>query len=221
MAASPSRNPSTPPGWILILCLAVLVMAPVVLYQFLTNQGESVYFGQKINPPQKAYDFTLTDHHGKALRLSDLKGKAVLLAFGFTHCPDICPTTLSNLAAVNDALPERERERVQVVFISVDPKRDTPEQLARYVPFFNSSFIGLTGDEDQIKKTAKEYGVFYEYAPLVTNSAKDSYTVNHSSYVYLIDPAGRFTLLFDYEELPESRRIAGDIVRILKDGTGG
>jgi protein SCO1 len=215
------KDPASPPIWVLVLCAAILIAAPIALYQFLSDPGGDDFFGQKINPSQEAYDFSLTDHHAKPFRLSDLKGKAVLLAFGFTHCPDICPTTLNSLAGIYEALPEPDRKKLQVVFVSVDPGRDTPEQLAKYVPFFNDSFLGVTGDEEAIKKTAKEYGVFYEYAPLVSNNTATSYTVNHSSYVYLIDPSGRFTMLFDYDKLPESQRIANDIETILKAGTGG
>ncbi len=120
-----------------------LIAIPVMLFQVMIGTGAEQFFGQKLNPPMPAYDFQLKDHTGEPLRLSDLKGKVVLLSFGFTHCPDICPTTLSNLANVYEAIPEGDRSRVQIVFVTVDPQRDTVEKLAQYVPFFNEAFLGV------------------------------------------------------------------------------
>jgi len=204
-----------PLTWVLVVCAIALIALPVLLYQVLSGGGRDEFFGQKLNPPMPAYDFHLTDHTGSPLQLSDLRGKVVLLSFGFTHCPDICPTTLYNLSNVFEMIPEPERDKVQVVFVTVDPKRDTVEKLAQYVPFFNDAFLGATGSEAEIRKCAKAFGVFFEYAPLESNTAANSYTVNHSSYLYLIDPAGNFSLLYDFHELPESEKIAMDIAKIL------
>ncbi len=121
------------------------------------------------------------------------------------------------MASVYEAVPPRDREKVQVVFVTVDPQRDTVEKLAQYVPFFNDAFLGATGSEAEIKKLAKAFGVFFEYAPLESNTAANSYTVNHSSYLYLIDPAGKFSILYDFHELPESEKIAADIEKILRE----
>jgi protein SCO1/2 len=94
------------------------------------------FFGQFIFPPKKAYDFSLTDQNGKPFHLRDLRGKVVVFAFGFTHCPNICPTTLAALSSFYNELPAKDREQVRVLFISLDPTRDTPEKLKNYVPFF-------------------------------------------------------------------------------------
>jgi protein SCO1/2 len=201
---------------IMVICAIALIAAPLLLFRVLSGGGGGEVFGQKLNPSVAAYDFQLTDHTGKPLRLSSLRGRVVLLSFGFTHCPDICPTTLSNLAKIYEVLPERDREKVQVVFVTVDPKRDTVEKLAQYVPFFNEAFLGATGSEAEVRKTAKEYGAFFEYAPLISRNAADSYTVNHSSYLYLIDPDGNFSILYDFQKLQESEKVAADIEKVLR-----
>jgi protein SCO1/2 len=122
---------------------------------------------------------------------------------------------LASLNNVHQLLPADDRKKVQVVFISVDPKRDTPAQLKQYVPFFNSTFLGATTSEEQVKKIARDYGAFFEYEPQLTNDTKDNYTVTHSAYVYLIDSAGQFSVLYDYEQLSDAARIAEDIEKIL------
>jgi len=108
-----------------------------------------------------AGDFRLTDHNGQVRTLADFKGKVVALFFGYTHCPDVCPTTLSDFAAALKQLGP-EAERVQVIFVTVDPQRDTPELLKQFVPAFNPSFLGMFADEETLKKLAKEFKVFYQ-----------------------------------------------------------
>lgn len=199
------------------LLIAAVVIPMVLFAAWKRPAHREGYFGQLLSPAKEAYDFKLTDQDGKPFRLSQLRGDAVVLAFGFTHCPNICPTTLASLASVFKALPSDDRARVRFLFISVDPARDTPEKLKNYVPFFQSSFVGLTGSVQEIARTAKEYGAFYETVPQSSNDASDFYTINHSSYVYVIDPAGKFALLYHYEQLPESKRIAHDIAKLLHD----
>ena len=146
----------------------------------------------------------LPDHAGKPRRLEDFRGKAVVLFFGFTHCPDVCPTTLADIAqSIKQLGPDAER--VQVLMVSVDPERDTPESLAKYVTAFDPRFLALRGDLAATKKVASEFKIFFEKA-----KTGDSYTVNHSAQSYVIDPQGRLRLLVRHD------RIAQDLVPDLR-----
>ncbi len=137
-----------------------------------------------------AKDFTLTDHNGKQRTLADFKGKAVVVFFGFTHCPDVCPTTMAEMSSVMKALGP-QADRVQVLFITVDPERDTPELLAKYVPSFDPRFLGLTGDKAAIETVAKEFRVFYQKSP---GKEPGSYSMDHTAGSYVFDPQGRIRL---------------------------
>ena len=127
-------------------------------------------------------DFELTDHRGMVRTQEDFAGQWMLVFFGFANCPDICPTTLSEVAAVMDGLGENA-EQVQPLFISIDPERDTPENLADYVPVFNAGILGLTGTSDQIERTAENFPIFYE--KIEEASAPDGYTMSHTSHLFL------------------------------------
>jgi protein SCO1/2 len=135
-------------------------------------------------------EFKLTDHTGKIRTLADFKGKAVVLFFGFTHCPDVCPTTLAELATVMKQLGP-DADKVQVLFITVDPERDTPELLSKYVPAFDPRFLGLAGDQAATEKVAKEFKVFYQKVP---GKQPGSYSMDHTAASYVFDPQGRIRL---------------------------
>ena len=139
-------------------------------------------------------DFKLNDHHGKIRTLSDFKGKAVVMFFGYTHCPDVCPTTLSELASALTLLGQKAN-KVQVLFVTIDPARDTPELLAKYVPAFNTNFLGLYGDEAATAKVAKDYRIFYQ-----KHQAKGGkgYDMDHSAGTYVTDLSGNLRLFFSY-----------------------
>ena len=139
-------------------------------------------------------DFHLTDHHGKARSLADFKGKVVAIFFGYIYCPDVCPTTMAELASALKQLGA-DAKRVQVLFVTVDPERDTPELLGQYVSAFNSTFLGLYGTPEQIAETAKEYKVFYQKEP---GETPDTYSVSHSAGTYLYDRQGRLRLFVPY-----------------------
>jgi protein SCO1/2 len=146
-----------------------------------------------ITGAQFARDFQLIDHNGKPRTLADFKGKVVAIFFGYTRCPDACPTTMGELALVMKELGT-DAERLQVLFITVDPERDTPEVLSRYVPAFHPSFLGLYGDAEATARTAKEFRIIYQKQPL-----KDSgYSVDHSAGSYLYDTNGRVRLFAQY-----------------------
>jgi len=140
----------------------------------------------------------LVDHNGVARTLADFRGKVVVVFFGYTRCPDVCPTTLADLRLAREQLGE-DGKRVQVLFITVDPERDTRQLLASYVPAFDPSFLGLYGDAAATAKVAKEFKVFYQKAP---GKTPDSYTVDHSSGSYVFDPQGRLRLLVRQGSVP-------------------
>ena len=198
---------------ILFAACAVAAIPVLVILFSIANKPASPWFGQYDPDTHPAYNFSLTDHNGQPVRLQDLRGQAVLLCFGFTRCPNICPTTLGNLAAVYRKLPPSAQERTKVVFISVD-ERDTPASLKEYVPFFNERFLGLTGPPADIGTTARAYGAFFRKAPAV-GSDKDDYLIDHSTYTHLIDPEGNLRVLYRFEQLPDTDRIADDVQRVL------
>lgn len=156
-------------------------------------------------------DFSLTDHNGQPRRLGDFKGKAVVLFFGYTQCPDVCPTTLSTLREVMTLLGD-DATRVQVLFATVDPGRDTQQLLAQYVPAFHPSFIGLYADEKTIAAVAKDFKVFYAKQPGTTPG---SYSVDHSTGSYAFDPQGKLRLLLRHGETPAN--VAADLKLLLAD----
>ena len=209
------------PGGMRRMLVAAFALVLALLVSFLAARYSAYrtvqvsYYGQALVPAKEAFNFHLVDQEGKAFQLSQLHGKAVLFSFGFTHCPNVCPTTLSDLAKVYRALPQEDRSKVQVLFVSVDPRRDRPETMKNYVPYFDNSFIGLTGTETQIAEAAKAYGAYYE---IVRDPGQnpDAYSVNHSAFTYLISPDGKWKLLYNFDQLSDSNKMVRDIKRVLK-----
>lgn len=156
-------------------------------------------------------DFQLTDHNGKPRTLADFKGKVVAIFFGYTHCPDVCPTTLGELAIVANELG-KDAGKMQVLFITADPERDTPAVLSRYVPAFHPDFLGLYGDADATARTAKEFKVFYQKQPLQGGG----YSVDHSAGTYIYDTAGRLRLFSGYGQ--GAPKMLHDIRLLLQSG---
>jgi len=158
-------------------------------------------------------ELALTAHDGKPRTLADFRGKAVVLFFGFTRCPDICPTTLVDMASVMKALG-KDAERVQVLFVTVDPERDTPEVLAKYVPAFDPRFLGLYGDAAATQRAAKEFKIFYARNP---GKTPDSYSMDHSAQSYVIDSQGRLRLFVRHERIAQD--LAEDLRALLSAGS--
>ncbi|WP_430432706.1 SCO family protein [Methyloversatilis sp.] len=156
--------------------------------------------------------FALTDHTGATRSLADYKGKAVTLFFGFTHCPDVCPTSLATMKQAL-ALLGPDAAKVQVLFVTLDPERDSTELLAAYVPKFDASFVGLRGDAAATAAVAKEYKIFYQKVP---GSTPDSYTLDHSAGTYVHDTQGRLRLFIRHGETPQ--KIADDLKALLAQG---
>jgi protein SCO1/2 len=147
-----------------------------------------------------AKDFSLHDHNGKLRTLADFKGKAVVVFFGFTQCPDVCPTTMVEMANVMKALGT-DADRVQVLFITVDPERDTAELLGKYIPAFDPRFLGLRGNLAETEKVAKDFKVFYQK---VSGKTPGSYTMDHTAGTYVFDPQGRVRLFIRYGQSVQS-----------------
>jgi len=158
-------------------------------------------------------ELALTAHDGKPRTLADFRGKLVVLFFGYTHCPDVCPTTLADIAGVMKQLGP-DAARVQVLFVTVDPERDTPEVLSQYVPAFDASFLGLSGDDAATQRAAKEFRIFYEKRP---GGAPGAYTVDHSAQSYVLDGRGRMRLFVKQERIPQD--LAEDLRTLLKENS--
>jgi protein SCO1/2 len=154
-------------------------------------------------------DFALGDPQGQARRLADFKGKAVVVFFGYTQCPDVCPTTLLSMREVLNRLGN-DAGRVQVIFVTLDPARDTPQVLAEYVTAFHPSFIGLRGDEATIVAVARDFKVFYAKQ---AGSTAGTYSIDHSTGSYAYDPDGRLRLLIRHGETPDN--VAADLRLLL------
>lgn len=154
-------------------------------------------------------DFRLTDHNGRVRTLADFRGKLVALFFGYTHCPDVCPTTLSDFAAALKALGP-DAARVQVIFVTVDPARDTPELLRAFVPAFDPSFLGMYTDPASLAEMAKEFKVVYQKSSV---KAPDDYLIDHSAGTYVYDTKGKLRLLIPYGSGPDA--IASDLRTLL------
>lgn len=171
--------------------------------------GTAGFASTDITGANYARGFSLTDHTGTPRSLADYKGKVVTLFFGYTQCPDVCPTNLLSMAEVLRQLGP-EADKVQVLFMTVDPERDTQELLAQYVPAFDARFVGLYGDIPTTQAVAKDFKVFYQKQGDTTGKA---YTVDHSTGTYVFDPQGRLRLYVKHGEKPEL--IAADLKRLI------
>ena len=154
--------------------------------------------------------FSLTDQNGIVRTEKDFSGKYTLVFFGYTYCPDVCPTTLAVMAAALDKMGARA-DKLVPLFITVDPKRDTPEKIKAYLSSFGPRFVGLTGDTNDIASVAKEYRVYYKEHPAENGG---EYTVDHSGVIYLMDPKGDFLANYSLETSPDA--LAADLMKRLR-----
>ena len=190
-----------------------VLAALLVLALAACSQSAPKFEGSDITGIDYGRDFRLVDHAGKPRTLSDFRGKVVVLFFGYTQCPDVCPTTMSELASAMQKLGP-DAARVQVLFVTVDPERDTPELLARYVPAFNPSFLGLYGDAAATAATAKEFRILYQKQPGPTPG---TYSVDHSAGTFIFDPEGRLRVFESYGRGPE---VFAHDIRVLLQAAG-
>lgn len=171
----------------------IAALALVLAMASLAHGAE--FKGGQLAPPKAAPDFALTTQDGKDFRLSRERGKVVAVSFGYTFCPDVCPTILAELAEARTRLGA-DAKRFHIVFVTVDPERDTPAQLRKYVSAFDRSFTALTGPPGRLTEVQKAYGVVAEKRVVAGTSA--NYLIDHSAFVYVIDPAGQLRLMFPF-----------------------
>ena len=206
---SPASPPRGSPRFVLAATvLAGLVILGAGVFLVLTMRDNPRGAGGTALASAIGGPFHLTDQNGNRVTEADLKGKWSLIYFGYTHCPDACPTALNDIAVALDELGAR-RAAVRPVFITVDPERDTPEALKSYVASFDAPILALTGTQQEVAQAAKAYRVYYAKHP----EPGGDYSMDHSSVIYVMDPEGRFTASFTHESSPE--QIAERLKKLL------
>ncbi len=191
---------------------AVVVAAAVSATLWMTERNQGPV-AARLDPEAARFaaDFELTDHNGMIQADEDFRGRWMLVFFGFTNCPDVCPLGLATIAQVMDDL-DTQGSAVQPLFITVDPERDTPSALASYVPQFGPGILGLSGSAEQIERTAKTFKIYYQ--KIEEASSPDGYTMGHTSSFLLFDPQGEFVRIYEYDQEP------GLIVADLRERIG-
>ena len=189
-----------------LLFLAIVALGTVLLTRPANFRGTT--FGQ---PYPVAPEIGLTRSDGSRFTLSELQGRVVLLFFGYTSCPDVCPTTLAELKTALDGLGKGKADQVNVLFVTVDPERDTPERVQEYVENFSSTFIGLSGSLSELEKVWMDYGVFRE---IVEGESAAGYIVNHTARVTVIDQQGNMRISFGFDTPVED--VIHDLKLLLK-----
>ena len=190
------------------LCSACVIVALAVG----ACQSSYAFRGTAVDKPESAPDFVLTDDRGQTFRLNSLQGKVVLIYFGYTHCPDVCPLTLGNLAQVRRALGP-QASQVQVVFITTDPERDTAEVLQNYLGNFDASFIGLRGEWGEVSPVLQKY-----HASAIRQQGASStsyYEIDHTAYVYAIDRKQQWRVLYPQDSKVDD--ITSDLRHLLQE----
>lgn len=195
-------------AYALIVLVAVLAAGAVAWQWFRPPE----LHGTVLQSPERTDDFVLTGSDGQEVHLRDFEGKWTLLYFGYTYCPDVCPTTMADLKEAHAQLGGRADD-VQVVMVSVDPERDTPERISEYVSFFDPSFVGLTGAPEAIDAAATQFGVFFEK---VSTDGASTYLVNHTSTVLVVDPEGYLRYVIPYGV--SGADIAADLRYLMRRG---
>lgn len=193
-----------------LLAVAALLAGAWVYARLLSPVA---YFGT----PQRgevARTFAATDQDGRPFDLSSTRGQVVALFFGFTHCPNICPLTLSYLEKARTALPTDLRDDLRVVFVTLDPARDRPEQIGPYVRAFGPDIVGLYVPEPRLASVAKAYDVTYAKADV---RSEQTYFINHSTATYVLDREGRLRLIYDYTQMPQFEKVSRDLAQIMKE----
>ena len=211
----PMAQPNHRFRWVLWVVLALMVGgAAAAGYLYWRSLNVHTFAAGIVEPVEAAPDFTLTDQTGQPFTLSDLKGKWILLNYGYTACPDVCPATLAVLGRVQSQLGE-DADKVQMVFVSVDPERDTPAKMGEYVNHFGQGTIALTGLPEEIAAAAAPYGVRYARVDMPESAL--GYAMNHTAFVYLITPDFEWTMVYPFGITPEE--ITGDLEFLIRQET--
>ncbi|MCZ6912110.1 MAG: SCO family protein [Proteobacteria bacterium] len=201
---APAKSP-----WIPLLAVAALA-GGIIAARFLIPAEQATL--EPVNAtwlraPRPLPEFELLSHSGQAFRKENLRGNWSFLFFGFTHCPDVCPTTMSTLNRVVGGIADRGKRQPRVFFVSVDPMRDSADKLAAYVPYFNPEFVGLTGELASIQNLTRDLGVAVIYTPTEQTVAghedEQNYSVDHTTALFLIDPDGRLSGIFSAPHITE------------------
>jgi len=196
----------------LIFLTAMAVLVVGYTYRLESSKSIPAELEGVMRPDSRALEsLVLTDQENRAFRREDFEGKWSFVFFGYTYCPDICPMTLATLVGVNNQLQGQADQAAdyRVIFVSVDPDRDTPEVLARYMEYFDKRFIGLTGSKDQIDGVTRQFGAGYIMEPA---RAPGEYLISHTSSIFLIDPEANLTASFSPPHDPAT--IAGQFIKI-------
>jgi protein SCO1/2 len=188
------------------------LLAFLTVFSVIACSNQNIKFNNVDITGSKAFgkDFSLTDHHGKKRELAEFKGQLVVMFYGYTQCPDVCPTTMTEMQGVMELLG-KDASRVQVMFVTVDPERDTQELLSQYVPAFDKRFLGLRPQStEELEKITKDFKVFYKKVP---GNSLTSYTIDHTSGSYVFDTKGQLRLFLKHQQGPNP--IAEDLKKLL------
>ena len=199
---------------VIVTAVAALAGGLAGVFLLAPDEPAELSAGTLLTTPRPLPEFSLTRHDAETFTRENFEDHWSLVFFGFTHCPDVCPNTLFMLDRLTDALAGMDMQPPEVVFVSVDTARDTPEQMAGYVEYFNPDFIGVVGDGDNLHKLAQAMSVAYEFRP-AHDGDEENYTVVHSSAVLLVDPEARLHAIFTPPLHADA--IAGDLVRLIAD----
>ena len=207
--SSSATEPKSSQSWLRIGLIAVVAATVLgfVLWYWMPREMHGVV----LQSPQRAANFALMTSTGETMELADFRDQYVMLYFGYTFCPDVCPTTLNDLQTMAEELGDRKMRKVQVILVSVDPERDTPEQLASYLSYFNPSFLGMTGSLEDIRAVASQFGIFFERSE---GNTAAGYLVDHTSAITVIDPDGYVRMVFPYGVSGED--MAADMTYLLR-----
>ncbi len=215
MAEGHTSTPSLRPRWwvLALLGLTLGLVGGGLLFRFIPDWlGGPRFNGLLIQSPDPVPNFTLTGPDDQPVSLHDFRGQVTLLYFGYTYCPDVCPATMQTLARAREMLPARDREKMQVVMVSVDPERDTPETLANYLAYFDPTFIGLTGDQEALLSATTPLGIYFEKQEV---GSALSYLVDHTATVAVVDQEGYLRLIYPFNTPAEA--IAADVRSLIRD----
>jgi protein SCO1/2 len=188
------------------------LLAFLTVFSVIACSNQNIKFNNVDITGSKAFgkDFSLTDHHGKKRELAEFKGQLVVMFYGYTQCPDVCPTTMIEMQGVMELLG-KDASRVQVMFVTVDPERDTQELLSQYVPAFDKRFLGLRPQStEELDKITKDFKVFYKKVP---GNSPTSYTIDHTAGSYVFDTKGQLRLFLKHHQGPQP--IAEDLKKLL------
>lgn len=211
ISEQPEAQKAKRPLRTILLIIGGLVVGIGLGWLLLSVIRPPVYHGQVVDSQTPVTNFTLTGHSGQPVSLVDFRDKVVMIYFGYTYCPDVCPATMVELKKAVQALG-RQAGEVQVLMVSLDPERDTPEVLAKYLAHFDPSFIGLTGTKDEIIAASTPLGIFYEQEE---GSAATGYLVNHTATVMVLDKRGYLRLVYPFDTPGED--ISADLRTLIRD----